>query len=413
MAERLAANCGLQALKELALALGVQSAPIARGKRHTRLDIARAILERADELRDIAEEHQKLRSAMLKAEETLSEVKDELDGLREMQLIQLVDNDDEDFSDVEFYRNEAASIALSLGERDDRAWGLHADEVIHLEVHSMWGEPEELVVLPGDEIRSQKHRIGSIFNLDDKSAFELELFAMRGDKKHTRMDDMTTFGQYFAPGSQGVVLIGVSMRGGGGEQKRPRRDDEEKSYLDEPAELDEGEDQWEDTVKTEADESKLAMSIEQAKSTLSILTTSDFCMTGFLNTMEGHAELFKEVGSDFIGVLLRRLSLPKMKQLTSATWLTSKHGRYAVGKLAGEVYHKEFFIFSTYIKMSNTLKQVITQMVGLAIRRAGMARVREHMVSILSEKTSARAVKEAKQEEEAKKKSSFMSRLLG
>jgi hypothetical protein len=392
--------------------LGVQSAPIARGKRHTRLDIARAILERADELRDFAVEHQKLRSAMLKAEETLSEVKGELDGFREMQLIQLADNDDEDFSDEEFYRNEAVSVAQSLGERDDREWGLYADEVIHLEVRSMWGEPEELVVLPGDEIRSQKHRIGSIFNLDDKSAFELELFAMRGDKKHTRMDDMTTFGQHFAPGSQGVVLIGVSMRGGGGEQKR-RRDDGEASMnsaLVSGDECEEDEMLMEEGQTDEKGAGKAVELMETVRSLHGRLLDHYLDVPKTIKQVDAHVERLAEVGAaeHFKALLFNKVSFPKLRQLAGAQWLSSRNGRWAYTKLAKEyIFEQEFKYLETTLKLVVALKKCAVAVVATSIKNCGLGTARELLTSTLAE----RAVLLAAREEEKKK--GFLSRLLG
>jgi hypothetical protein len=374
MAERLAASSSLHALKELALALGVVRAP-ASGKRHTRLDIALAIWARAAELRGIVAECQKLRVELSKTEESLSEVKDELDELKEQQLIQLADNDDKSHGDLEDTRDDpgsndpGSSSGLVLGERDDREWGIYEDEVIQLEVRSLWGEPEDIVVLPSDEIRSQKIRIGSLFNLDDESAFELELFAMHGEMKHTRMGNMETFGQYFTPGSQGVVLIGVSMRGGGYEQKRrrndvemPRRDDGNVSMTSEaPSSLQTLDDKDDDEDESEVSEKSVAV----LKSTFAELKSAVRGQKEVLeqNRLQATATSldvlmvqFEANRYTFFKFLLDGLSIEQCKSMMQCKSLDTKNPRQAVSAMTRN------FIFYEECKALNAGTMVINNM---------------------------------------------------
>ena len=218
----------------------------------------------------------------------------------------------------------------------------------------MWGEPEEVVVLPCDEIRSQKHRIVSIFNLDDKSAFELELFAMRGDKKHTRMGDMTTFGQYFEPGSQGVVLIGVSMRGGGGEQKR-RRDDGEASMTSEAAS---SLPTYDDDDETEESEKSIAF----LKSTFAELQSTTRGQKEALvqNNLQKTAirldvlmAQFETNNYTFFKSLLDGLSIEQCKSMIHCKSLDTKNPRQAVSVMTRN------FIFFEECKALNSSSLVI------------------------------------------------------
>jgi hypothetical protein len=221
--KRLAFKLDVHTLKELALALGIETVQSTRRKL-TKDDLAKAIWRRADYMRE------RVNLAKFEQDELRSEVSALKEQVWELQVSSMIDNDGPDDSDGEtLYHCDIAAALEAAGEAGTPAaptwtrgastthFGITSDELVSLTVKTMWQDFAELELHPRDEVRELQVNVRELFGFE--SYGDVVLYA---DGK--QMHPLRRIEDYFAVGTSGTILVGCMLEGGGRAEKRNRSD---------------------------------------------------------------------------------------------------------------------------------------------------------------------------------------------
>jgi hypothetical protein len=221
--KRLAFKLDVHTLKELALALGIETVQSTRRKL-TKDDLAKAIWRRADYMRE------RVNLAKFEQDELRSEVSALKEQVWELQVSSMIDNDGPDDSDGEtLYHCDIAVALEAAGEAGTPAaptwtrgasttyFGITSDELVSLTVKTMWQDFAELELHPRDEVRELQVNVRELFGFESYSDVVLH-----ADGK--QMHPLRRIEDYFAVGTSGTILVGCMLEGGGRAEKRNRSD---------------------------------------------------------------------------------------------------------------------------------------------------------------------------------------------
>ena len=418
MAERLAASCGMEALKDLAKAMGIQKVPV-QGRRMTRADLAKCMYERVAELRVKADRHDSMKASMMDMAQALVECQQQVEEQKTLSLLSGEDGADID-DERDFLHNdgnEAFPADMSLGEPDPHAeFGVFEGDLVKLTIRSMWSDFCVMHCLPTDTVEQLEGRIVDAFGFAEASEVQLFKKAQGGNQQ---LGYWKTIGEYFVAGEEGELLLGCTLRGGGGgDMKRHRGEDGAASTTSALVSGDEGEEDdklMEEGLKDEKGVGQAVELMETVRTLHGRLLDHYLDVSQTINQVDVHVERLTVVGTaeHFKALLFNKVAFPKLKQLAAAQWLSSRNGRWAYTKLAVDyIFEEEFKFLATTLKLTVALKKCAVAVVSASIKGCGLGTAHELITSTLAE----RAVLVAAREEEKKKKTEkkgFLGRLLG